>query len=152
MSKNSKTFFLVVALVVLVSGGLIFMASRSSKDKNDTSQNEKIEGDVAGASTEGNNYSAQYIENLAKTLTEKGMVMYGAYWCHHCQDQKKAFGDAVKYIDFVECDSKGQNANPDECVAQGIESYPTWVYQGKKYTGYKTLSELAQIVGFTENK
>ena len=32
---------------------------------------------------------------LAQCLTAKGVKMYGAYWCSHCQNQKKAFGDVV---------------------------------------------------------
>jgi len=150
--NNTKTFIVVLVAVILVAAGLIFLSSRSKDDNNVAvnSSNVSTSGTVAGASTEDSTFDAASIENLAKFLKEKGMVMYGAYWCPHCQDQKKEFGDAFQYVDYVECDAKGPEANPDECVAQGIEGYPTWIYQGTKYSGIKSLSELAKIVGFSQ--
>jgi glutaredoxin len=153
MSNNLKTFLFILLAVFLVSGGLIFMSSKSKKEPTANLETSQEEGGVAGASTQTKEEQkdSAYIEKLAKFMSEKGMVMYGAYWCPHCNDQKKLFGEAFKYIDYVECDAKGPNGNPDECVTQGIEGYPTWIYQGKKYSGYKTFSELAQIVGFNED-
>jgi hypothetical protein len=154
MNHNLKTFLFILLAVFLVSGGLIFISAKSKKsaDSNTVSQNEN--GGVAGASTQDTKNEEKkdsaYIEKLAKFMSEKGMVMFGAYWCPHCIDQKKLFGDAVKYIDYVECDAKGPNANPDECVANKIEGYPTWMYNGQQYGGYKSFSELAKIVGFNE--
>ena len=29
--------------------------------------------------------------------------MYGAYWCPHCQAQKKVFGESFQYVPYVEC-------------------------------------------------
>jgi len=152
MNKNTKIFIFLVIGIVVLAGGIIFFSSRgNSSGQNNTAQTE-TDGTVAGTSTtdQSENYDNAYIEKLAKFMTGKGMVLYGAYWCPHCQDQKAMFGDALKYIDYVECDAGGPNANPDECVAQGIEGYPTWVYQGKKYSGTKSLSDLAKIVGFSE--
>ena len=151
--NNTKTFIIVLVAVILVAGGLIFLSSRNNgvDDKGNVSVDTgSTSGTVAGASTEDNAYDAATIEKLAKFMTEKGMILYGAYWCPHCQDQKKEFGDAIQYIDYVECDAKGAEANPEECVAQGIEGYPTWIYQGTKYSGLKSLSELAKIVGFSQ--
>lgn len=146
MNRSTKIFLVVVALVIIVGGTLLFFVG---KDKKTADNKSNENGTVAGASTNQKESNA-YIEKLAKFMTEKGMVLYGAYWCPHCKDQKKEFGDAIQYIDYVECDAQGPNANPDECVAQGIEGYPTWIYQGKKYSGAKSLSELAAIVGFSE--
>ena len=84
---------------------------------------------------------------LAKCLTEKGVKMYGAYWCSHCQNQKKAFGDSFQYITYVECDAKGPNGNPTACELAGIQGYPTWVIGGAKYSGEQDLSTLAKIAG-----
>jgi len=151
--NNTKTFIVVLVAVVLVAAGLIFLSSKNKGDDNNVAVNTtdtSTSGTVAGASTEENAYDAATIEKLAKFMTEKGMIMYGAYWCPHCQDQKKEFGDAVQYIDYVECDAKGTDANPEECVAQGVEGYPTWIYQGTKYSGLKSLSDLAKIVGFSQ--
>jgi hypothetical protein len=60
------------------------------------------------------------------------------------------FGDAASNLDYVECDSTGQNANPDECVSQKVEQYPTWIYGGNAYAGEKSLSELATMINFSQ--
>ena len=144
MSSNSKSFLAVFVIVLVLAGGLIFFASRS---KSNT-----ISADSNPTSEAGEKLDSGYIERLAKFLNEKGMVMYGAYWCSHCKQQKEAFGDAFQYVDYVECDAKGPNPNPDECAAQGITGYPTWIYQGKQYSGFQDLSKLAQIVGFVDEQ
>lgn len=147
MNSNLKMFSLVILAVVLVAGGLIFLGGKIQNKIAADSASEN--GLVAGVSTEDGKDSA-YIEKLAKFTAEKGMVLYGAYWCPHCKDQKKMFGDAFQYVDYVECDPKGANANPDECTAAGIEGYPTWIYQGQQYSGAQSLSQIAKIVGFSE--
>ena len=45
---------------------------------------------------------------LANHLTMIGAQMFGAYWCPHCQEQKKKFGDAFSAVDYVECDPGGE--------------------------------------------
>jgi thiol-disulfide isomerase/thioredoxin len=82
---------------------------------------------------------------LAQCLTEKGVVFYGAYWCPHCLDQKKMFGDSMKYVNYVECDARGENAKPEECQKAGVENYPTWTFPGQeKLKGAHPLEELAK--------
>lgn len=157
MSKSLKTFIVIAVLIVAVSAGLIIYAGSRNTKNEQASSGEN--GNVAGVSTQNSSSgsdianntdteNADYVVKLAKYLSEKGMVMYGAYWCSHCKEQKDAFGDAFQYVDYVECDAQGPNANPDECQAQGVEGYPTWIYQGQKYAGTQSLAKLAQIVGF----
>ena len=73
--------------------------------------------------------------------------MYGAYWCSHCQNQKKAFGDSFQYIDYVECAADGPNGNPTTCELAGINGYPTWVIKSAQYSGEQDLGALAKIAG-----
>lgn len=68
---------------------------------------------------------------LAQCLTEKGVKFYGAFWCPNCADQKKLFGDDIRYISYVECDPRGDNAKPQECRDAGISRYPTWAFPGQ---------------------
>jgi len=83
-------------------------------------------------------------EELAKELTEQGWVMYGAEWCGFCRKQKAEFGDAFKYINYVDCGSP-QNPNP-ECINAGIGPIPCWVSpNGTHYTGYHTLAQLSEL-------
>jgi hypothetical protein len=84
-------------------------------------------------------------DGLAKCLTDSGAVMYGAYWCPHCQEQKKMFGEDAGLINYVECDAKGENGNPELCQQQGITGYPTWIFgNGERVAGAMSLSELAK--------
>lgn len=87
---------------------------------------------------------ASYTE-LAKCLTEKGVKFYGAYWCPHCQNQKKMFGDDIKYITYIECDPKGENPQPEECAKAGVERFPSWFFPGQGLiTGEQKPEDLAK--------
>lgn len=80
-------------------------------------------------------------DTFAQCLASKKLTMYGAVWCSHCKAQKALFSDSFKYVPYVECT---ENAN--ECLAKGIESYPTWIdTNGQKYTGEQSLEKLSEI-------
>lgn len=80
------------------------------------------------------------LDQLAKCLNQNGAVMYGAYWCPHCQNQKKLFGNAFKYVNYIECAE-----NPGKCSAAGIQEFPTWVFPaGDRLVGEQTLETLAE--------
>lgn len=88
------------------------------------------------------------LELFAKCLTEKGVKFYGAYWCPHCQAQKELFGDAMKYVTYIECDYKGANAQPEICEKEGISAYPTWYFPNSGLSsGQKELSVIAEKSG-----
>ncbi|MBI2035942.1 MAG: hypothetical protein HYT12_04685 [Candidatus Liptonbacteria bacterium] len=42
-------------------------------------------------------------DDFALCLKEKGVVFYGAFWCPHCQNQKKLFGKSQKLLPYLEC-------------------------------------------------
>lgn len=87
-------------------------------------------------------------DDFAKCLTESGAKMYGAYWCPHCAEQKKMFGSSVKYIPYVECDPRGDNANEAACDAAGVDSFPTWIFaDGSKIGGTTSLRQLSIKTG-----
>ena len=85
-------------------------------------------------------------DDFAKCLTENNATMYGASWCSHCQNQKKMFGDSWQYINYVEC-SNPDGTQADVCKNAGITGYPTWIINGKVYTGEKTIQELSSLSG-----
>ncbi len=69
--------------------------------------------------------------------------MYGAYSCSHCQNEKKAFGEAFKYVPYVECTQETQ-----KCLNAGVNGYPTWITaSGQKYEGEQGLLGLSKISG-----
>jgi len=85
----------------------------------------------------GKNY-----DSFAQCLTEKDVKMYGADWCTHCQEQKKMFGSAFKYANYIDCDF-----NKDECSEKKIEGYPTWIINETDYRGVQSLQRLAHLSG-----
>lgn len=80
---------------------------------------------------------------LAKCLTGKGYVVYGAYWCDNCDRQKELFGKSFKYINYVEC---GAGAGlTEKCKRKGIKKIPAWITpDGDRLTGVHTPEELAE--------
>jgi len=68
---------------------------------------------------------------VAKCLTEKGVIMYGAYWCPHCLEQKEQFGDDAQFLTYQECDNSGPDGNHQACLDAGVSSYPTWIFPGQ---------------------
>jgi uncharacterized membrane protein/glutaredoxin len=87
-------------------------------------------------------------EALARHLRESGAVMYGAYWCPHCSEQKALFGEAAKDLPYVECDPGGVNPRPDLCEKAGVKSFPTWVIGKERREGVQSLAELAELSKF----
>jgi uncharacterized membrane protein/glutaredoxin len=86
---------------------------------------------------------------LALHIANSGAKMYGASWCPHCQQQKSYFGRSAKSLPYVECSPNGQGApQASECQAMKINSYPTWVINGKHVEEVMTLKQLADATGF----
>ncbi len=89
------------------------------------------------------------VYDTAACLTEKGTVMYGAYWCPHCSEQKALFGDAFKDIVYIECaDPVNPRSQTQACIDANIESYPTWIRtDGERQTGVRPVEYLASWSG-----
>jgi thiol-disulfide isomerase/thioredoxin len=85
---------------------------------------------------------------FSQCLKEKGAVFYGAFWCPHCQNQKKVFGKSAKFLPYVECstpDGRGQIAL---CQQKKIDGYPTWEFaDGSREIGEVSLQKLAEKTG-----
>ncbi len=65
-------------------------------------------------------------DTFAQCLKDKGAVFYGAFWCPHCQAQKKLFGTSAKLLPYVECSTPDASGQLQTCIDKKIESYPTW--------------------------
>jgi uncharacterized membrane protein/glutaredoxin len=92
--------------------------------------------------------ASAYAEGLAKHLAASGARFYGAYWCPHCAEQKRMFGEAARYLPYVECDPRSPEGRPEECRRAGVRAFPTWVIGGRKYEGTIPLEELAKLSGY----
>jgi thiol-disulfide isomerase/thioredoxin len=88
------------------------------------------------------------LAGFAQCVGASGAKFYGAFWCPHCQDEKKLFGDAAKDLPYVECSTPDTNGQLQVCQDQGIQVYPTWKFaDGSKVEGEISLQDLAQKTG-----
>ena len=87
-------------------------------------------------------------DQFASCLKDKGAVFYGAFWCVHCQNQKKLFGDSARLLNYQECSTPDGNGQVPLCRDKKIESYPTWEFKdGSRELGEISLEKLAEKTG-----
>ncbi len=132
---------IVVAMLVLVGTVGVYA------NVNNPSVAERSVPGEAGLAVTTNSGAAELA--LAAHLKQVEAKMYGAFWCPHCHDQKQLFGrEAFRQINYVECDPKGKNPQPNLCQAANIQSYPTWEINGKSVSSTQSLEELAALTGY----
>jgi thiol-disulfide isomerase/thioredoxin len=125
MSMQNKQSFIIlgVAMVFLIAVGAFMYQTMS------------------GPSVASGTYT-----ELAQCIKDSGATFYGAFWCPHCQEQKRLFGDAAELLPYVECSAPNGKDQLEVCVQAGIKSYPTWEFAGGKRTsGAIKLDSLAQL-------
>jgi len=87
---------------------------------------------------------------VGAALKSKKAVLYGAYWCGFCNQDRQALGsEATSMIEYVECDSRGAGADPKRCADAGVDAFPTWEVNGQWSRGAKGLQGLAKLAGVT---
>jgi hypothetical protein len=114
--KNKKIFIIVIVIIILAISTLIYFF----------------------------NYNPTNYDNFAKCLTSRDAKFFGAFWCSHCAEQKSLFGKSIKYVNYIECDSRGENAQPELCQKEEIVGYPTWKINGTLLPGLQPLERLSQ--------
>lgn len=98
--------------------------------------------------TTNKNIAPSPYDEFAQCLSDKGVKMYGAWWCPHCQAQKELFGSSVKLVNYIECSSPGSQSMNQVCKDAGIEGYPTWEFADQtRASGEQTLEALAEKSG-----
>jgi len=86
---------------------------------------------------------------LAKYLSDNGVVKYSAYWCPNCLIQSELFGkQAYRELNVVECARDGINSQTQLCMDKKIKGFPTWEINGKLILGIISLKELSKLTGF----
>lgn len=85
--------------------------------------------------------SKDYSE-FAQCLSDSGATMYGTYWCSHCNAQKADFGEAFKFINYVECSDEAEL-----CTEKGVEAFPSWIIDDKIYRGKQSFEKLSELTG-----
>lgn len=85
----------------------------------------------------------QYDE-FASCIKESGAKFYGAFWCPHCRDQKKLFGNSAKLLPYEECSTPDAMGQLQVCIDKKIESYPTWEFaDGTRVSKMLSLEEIS---------
>jgi len=125
--KSSNSKYLIFGIIILaIITAFIFIGKGSDK------------------------YSRESIDNFAKCLTEKGTLMYGTFWCPKCAEQKKMFGSSFQFINYVECDARGENEQSELCIEKNVEKYPDWQFpDGSRVVGILSFEELGAKSGCT---
>ncbi len=89
-------------------------------------------------------------DEFAQCLKDKGATFYGAFWCPHCQKQKKMFGSSASLLPYVECSTPDTKDQTQICKDEKITGYPTWAFaDGSRLSGEIALETLAQKTGCT---
>jgi hypothetical protein len=87
---------------------------------------------------------------FARCLADRGVKMYGAWWCPHCQEQKEMFGASFEYAPYMECGIKGDlHGEAQVCKNQNVMHYPTWQFPptGERVERVFPLQELSDRTG-----
>lgn len=122
MSKNAKWIVIVILAAILIGTALIYGRQKP-----------------AGPGP---------LDAFAKCLDQKGAKFYGAFWCPHCQNQKKMFGTSEQFLPYVECSTADGGSELPVCIQKNITGYPTWEFaDGSRLTGKIQLQTLAQKTG-----
>jgi hypothetical protein len=122
MTNNAKIF---LGIVVLLVAGVVLSV---------------VLGVGPGAGSGG---PGQY-DAFATCLKDKGTIFYGAFWCPHCQKQKKMFGASQRLLPYVECSNPDGKGQTQICIDKGIKTYPTWEFaDGSRVEQSMALEELA---------
>lgn len=93
-------------------------------------------------------YKPNNLVGFTQCLADSGAKFYGAFWCPHCQAQKKMFGSSEKYLPYIECSTADGQQQLQICKDAGITGYPTWEFaDGSRMSGEVALSVLSEKTG-----
>lgn len=119
-----KTSYIYILIIAVIVGGLILVRNNSEQQAVST-----------------------LYDGFGQCLADAGAIFYGAYWCPHCNEQKKMF-EYSEAIPYVECSTPNGQDRTQVCIEENIESYPTWKFaDGEVLQGVRELSELAEKTG-----
>ena len=86
----------------------------------------------------------QKLNDIAKCLSEKGVVLYVNGNCPHCKNQENDFGSGLKYLNIVEC-----TKTPEVCEEKWPSWVPAWEIPGKEdfVYGRQSFEKLSELTG-----
>lgn len=105
---------------------------------------------AVGAAVYFGHRSQHKYDAFAKCLTNRGVKMYGAWWCPHCTEQKEKFSASFEFVPYVECGVKGDlNGKNPVCVQDEVKRFPTWQFPptGERVEQVLSLEALSERTG-----
>lgn len=122
MNKKSSVNYLYIAAVLVVVGLIGFAITKEK--------------------------APSMYDDFAQCIKDNGAVMYGAWWCPHCTNQKDLFGNSFSYVNYVECSEPGSKSMSQKCKDADIQGYPTWKFDdGSHASGEQSLEYLGEKTG-----
>ena len=91
-------------------------------------------------------------DQFAQCLSDNGAKFYGAFWCPHCQAEKKLFGNSVKLLPYIECSTLSGNDQTQICKDNKIESYPSWNFKNGINVTSKDIPKICSIIPGNEGE
>lgn len=94
-------------------------------------------------------FTQEQLINLAQCLTEKNVKFFGTDVCPWCIRQKEMFGQAAKYLTYIECNPQtGTERELALCREYGVRGVPDWRFpDDRQELGMLPLERLAQYSG-----
>ena len=122
MQNNTPAIVIGIVVLALVAGGIVIFGSSA-----------------------GSPIASGKLDSFAQCIKDSGAIFYGAFWCPHCQAQKKMFGSSTKLLPYVECSTPDGNGQLEQCRVKDVKNYPTWDFpDGSRLTGEQQLALLAE--------
>ena len=78
-------------------------------------------------------------EEVMKCIAEKSII-YSSTTCGACRYQEQILGDYYSLFQEINCFKEIQ-----KCIDAHIEATPTWIINGEKYTGVKSIQKLKEL-------
>lgn len=104
-------------------------------------------GAIVYAASTKSEKSSEY-DQFAQCIADSGAKFYGAFWCPHCLEQKRMFGDSYKLLPYIECSTPDQQGQLQVCIDADIKGYPTWEFpDGTRESGEIPFDVLAEKTG-----
>lgn len=69
-------------------------------------------------------------------------ILYVSKTCSHCANQKLILGEGIKYFTLIDCSD-----DIEKCQEADITAVPTWIIDGEKHAGVRTVNELKELSG-----
>ena len=142
--KNLNLYIFIIIAITLTAGIVFYINSLGFYDSflatlipltQPETRNKQVENTAS-------------LENFAKCLSEEEVKLYGTAWDGHTQNQKEIFGEAKKYLLYIECVEEEKEELTPECKAANIKSVPTWILtENRIIIGMTTLEVLSEFSG-----